>query len=142
LKTGKNFSKTLTGRFKRKTVRKSLFFVDKTFKNIIMPHKGGSFLPEDLRDKLELPEDWSYFFLGGSSLLAIDPLVACLKTTHPEWKVRDIKTGRAVTGDWIDEFIQKNNGWDKTKRMLLRQNIVVLLQKADREIEPLKSIKK
>jgi hypothetical protein len=100
---------------------------------------GGKILPEC---EIVLPEDGSYFFLGGSSLLAIDPLLACLKTTHPEWKVRDIKTGKAVTGAWIDEFIQKNDGWEKTRRMLLKSNIVILLQKAEREIEPLKSIKK
>jgi hypothetical protein len=106
-----------------------------------MPHKGGSFLPEDLKDKLELPEDWPYFFLGGSSLLAIDPLVACLKTTHPEWKVRDIKSGEVVTAEWIEEFIQQADGWEKRKKLLMRQGVVVLLHKKGK-IEPLKSINK
>jgi hypothetical protein len=88
-------------------------------------------------ESLELPNDWPYFFLGSTSLIAIDPLLACLKTTHPGWKVRDIKTGRAVTGDWIDEFIHRNDGWERNKKLLLRQGIVILLQKTDRIIEPL-----
>jgi hypothetical protein len=94
-------------------------------------------------DKILLPKDGPYFFLGGSSLLAIDPLLACLKTTHPEWKVRDIRSGKkAITEEWINEFITRNNGWKQRKDFLLRQRVVILLQRAEREIEPLKAINK
>jgi len=94
------------------------------------------------QSELELPEDWPYCFISGSSLFAVDPLLACLKTTHPEWKVRDIKTGKAVTEAWIDEFIQKKDGWKaKKEKLLTKQRVVVLLQKKG-IIEPLKSIRK
>ena len=89
-----------------------------------------------------MPIDWPYFFLSGTSLIAIDPLLACLKTTHPEWKVRDIKSGRVVTPDWIDEFIRKNDGWKAKKEKLLTKKGVVVLLHNKGIIEPLKSIHK
>lgn len=98
-------------------------------------------MPEETSDKLELPEDWPYFFLSGTSLIAIDPLLACLKTTHKEWKVRDIKSGKAVTAEWIDDHIQKNDGWEKKKKQLMKGGVVVLLHRKG-DLEPLASIKK